>query len=727
MLDEVKDISGYLTRYGPLLAEKIQNEAKPLFTPGSEWSPMMETLLRKPFQAQGDTIMGVIEVLKKEKSAMIVGEMGTGKTLIGSSIPYISMNNGRHPRVLVMCPGHLTQKWVREVKETIPKAEAIILRKLEDVMKIERKRNGRPTYYIISKDRAKLSYAWRPAYVVSKSQVGYFCPKCGEMITDGDGNPVGLDHLKRNRRYCRGCKSPLWQADNSKVRRFGVAEYIKKYLNRYFDFLICDEAHELKGGNTAQGNAFGALASACKKVITLTGTVVGGYADDIFYILYRISPHTMKDEDIEYKKVSNWISRYGVLETVTRYSAEDNICSRGKKMSSNIRRKPGISPLVFSQHLMAKTAFLHLSDISSSLPPITEEVVICRMDPDLKEAYTELEEDLKRAVREALAKGSKALLGTYLNTLLSYPDRPFDNEVIVDPKNKKKPIAVPKELSKKSIYAKERELIDLVTKEAREGRKVFVYCQYTATRDVTMRLKNLLSEAGFRAEVMKSTVNPEKREEWVKQQVRSGIQVIIANPKLVQTGLDLYDFPTLVFFQTGYSVFTLRQASRRSWRIGQKKPVRIYYLFYKGTMQERAMELMGKKMEASLAIEGKFSEEGLLAMTSGEDMTTALAKTLVEGLNGEGAESIWQKLNEKNSVYKAEELIEDHQEEGEVEKVVDDESRVEPDAERVVYMDFLAFGKRNGKAKKRVAARLDEIESILEEKEKGPVQFSMFE
>ncbi len=73
--------------------------------------------------------------------------------------------------------------------------------------------------------------------------------------------------------------------------------------------------------------------------------------------------------------------------------------------------------------------------------------------------------------------------------------------------------------------------------------------------------------------------------------------------------------------------------------------MKIYYLFYKDTMQERAMELMGKKMGASLAIEGKFSEEGLLAMTSGEDMTTALAKTLVEGLNGEGAENIWQKLN----------------------------------------------------------------------------------
>ena len=33
------------------------------------------------------------------------------------------------------------------------------------------------------------------------------------------------------------------------------------------------------------------------------------------------------------------------------------------------------------------------------------------------------------------------------------------------------------------------------------------------------------------------------REEWIEEKVRFGTQVVIANPKLVQTGLDLYDFP----------------------------------------------------------------------------------------------------------------------------------------------------------------------------------------
>jgi hypothetical protein len=128
--------------------------------------------------------------------------------------------------------------------------------------------------------------------------------------------------------------------------------------------------------------------------------------------------------------------------------------------------------------------------------------------------------------------------------------------------------------------------------------------------------------------------------------VNEDVQVVIANPMLVQTGLDLLDFPTIIFYQTGYSVFTLRQASRRSWRIGQDKPVRIHYLHYQGTMQERALELVGRKLSASLAIEGKLTDDGLASMCAGEDMTLLLAKALVEGRHIEGAESVWRSLNQ---------------------------------------------------------------------------------
>ena len=89
---------------------------------------------------------------------------------------------------------------------------------------------------------------------------------------------------------------------------------------------------------------------------------------------------------------------------------------------------------------------------------------------------------------------------------------------------------------------------------------------------------------------------------------------MICHPKLVETGLDLLAFPTLYFYETGYSLHTLRQASRRSWRIGQRFPVRVKFVTYSGTMQETCLRPMGKKMLVALMMEGKFSGEGLQAL-----------------------------------------------------------------------------------------------------------------
>jgi superfamily II DNA or RNA helicase len=120
MLNEVKSVSDYLKLYGSSLAEKITKEAEPLFNPGDSWDKKMDTLLRKPFPAQGDVIMGVVKALEKQNSIIIVGECGAGKSLISIASTYISINGGRPPRVLIMSPGHLILKLRREVIQTIP-------------------------------------------------------------------------------------------------------------------------------------------------------------------------------------------------------------------------------------------------------------------------------------------------------------------------------------------------------------------------------------------------------------------------------------------------------------------------------------------------------------------------------------------------------------------------------------------------------------------------------
>ena len=114
--------------------------------------------------------------------------------------------------------------------------------------------------------------------------------------------------------------------------------------------------------------------------------------------------------------------------------------------------------------------------------------------------------------------------------------------------------------------------------------------------------------------------------------------------------MDLLEFPTILFYETGYSTYVLRQASRRSWRIGQKRPVRVGFLTYAGTAQESCLRLMGKKLLVSLAMEGKLQAEGLQAIDEDDDVLTAMARELVtrQGV-GEQAAEIWRSLQQQSA------------------------------------------------------------------------------
>ena len=111
-------------------------------------------------------------------------------------------------------------------------------------------------------------------------------------------------------------------------------------------------------------------------------------------------------------------------------------------------------------------------------------------------------------------------------------------------------------LSEEKLYPKEKALLDLVAAERMEGRRVLVYVTHTGTRDITERMSDILTRHGFRAAVMKAdAVAPDRREAWVENKVKEGVDVVVCHPRLVQTGLDLIDFPTLVWFETEFSVF----------------------------------------------------------------------------------------------------------------------------------------------------------------------------
>ena len=130
--------------------------------------------------------------------------------------------------------------------------------------------------------------------------------------------------------------------------------------------------------------------------------------------------------------------------------------------------------------------------------------------------------------------------------------------------------------------------------------------------------------------VLRASVDASRREDWIAEQLDRGIDVLITNPELVKTGLDLLEFPTIVFMQSGYNVYSLQQAARRSWRIGQKQPVRVIYLGYAGSSQMTCLELMAKKIMVSQSTSGDVPESGLEVLNQdGDSVEVALARQLV--------------------------------------------------------------------------------------------------
>lgn len=451
-------------------------------------------------------------------------------------------------------------------------------------------------------------------------------------------------------------KEPLKTMDGeiyTGSRKYSPVEFIKRYLKNFFDIAIFDEAHVYKSGNTGQGHAMHALCKSSKKQLALTGTIAGGYANHLFYLLYRLDSKRMKQFGYQYSDEIKFVQNYGKLEQEFCYadSSEEiyNICTKGKQKSAP-KVKPGISPRIFMDFLLDRTTFLDLCDMSQSLPELKEEVVVVepesKVEQNMFHSYINNIKSLKEMSRE---KGGQAILGKMLHFALSYLDKPYQVSPILSPVNgsiiiEPASFNIFQSFEWDDLLSKERKLISLIQSELKEGRNCFVYAEYTASPEtcITYRLQQLIERycdiKGKVAVLESSFPQAPKREEWIHKKAKEGTKVFITNPRCVETGLDFcfekegikYNYPTIIFYQMGYSMFTNWQASRRSYRLNQYKECRVFYMAFAKSIQETVIELIAEKQAATAAIQGQFSTEGLSAMANGVDVRIRLANSLAQ-------------------------------------------------------------------------------------------------
>jgi hypothetical protein len=510
------------------------------------------------------------------------------------------------------------------------------------------------------------------------------------------------------------CGEALWQYTR-KPNRWPPARFIHRKMQGFFDDLIVDEVHEQESATSAQANACGALIGASKRVLCLTGTLIGGKSSDIFPIMFRAGFPNLKKEGYDWDGVLEFAKQYGIVETTMtqkfggEVSFSSNKSSSMKKESADrtsSKIAPGTMPHMFGNHMLGRSIFISLEGMADGLPDLIEHVgtgpegntesaeynrlyaeswiqTNVEMDEEQADEYKRINQIMDVTVREMVQKGSMKFLGAYLHTAMQYPDMPYgwvhspELKYAIKKESEKRHIdldanlvstvgywdkpgstdlgdytgvVTPADLDAETIRPKEQALIDICKMHKKKGNQVWVYVQMTGKHDCQPRLKRLLEAQGLSVEILRSkAVKPTEREEWINKNGKK-YDVIISFPKLVSTGLDLFckngghNYNVLVFYQTGYSLFTLRQAARRAWRIGQKKTCFVYYLYYKGTMQERGMKLMSRKLGAAAALDGEYSLEGLVGMSDSVSDQMAMVRGISESIKNTDIGRNWGKI-----------------------------------------------------------------------------------
>ena len=734
MLEETTGLNDYLSLFGSMLANKIQQKFKPKFVPGEDiYSNHLLTIDDyihckgvELYTAQMAVIQANANNFNVNKHGFIVGEMGSGKTLMtGASFYTHNASNTKGFNALIMSPSHLVEKWKQEMETYIPNSRGYIVHNLDELLEIESKLKNRNRaenmFVIMSKEIAKLGYDERPAAVWSKSKGCFVCPECGQplykeisvqqpysrrkvkakvKLTELDftkqfaynvhcPNKVKVWNEEKHTYEEKTCHAKLWTAlnrdddhgwlklgDQGWIReehivpvteefmakevinkketaffdklfeqydlyqnglpfknsykgskKYPVAKYIKQRMSGVFDYLALDEAHLLMN-NSLQGIAAHHLMKACNHTLLLTGTLLNGFAANLFYTLFRVCPNIMIQEGFSYEDEPEFARLFGVVSRETNYALERGF---GRTRIGNVKEKrlPGVSPLVFTKFLLNLTSFIALDDMAEGLPSYQEIPIGVDMDRETATAYSDIQNFFTARCTQ-FQSGSRKIMGSMVKLMTQYPDAPHCVRRVQNPDTgdvEYESIALDK-----MIRNKEQKLLEIVEEKLALGEKVLVYYNTVNTTDLGEHLQSMFCAEDIKAFELRASVKAEKRMEYIQKEVDKGAQVMITNPTLVETGLDLLDFTTIVFFQVGYNLSTMRQASRRSWRLSQSKDIEVYFLYYNGTIQEQAISLMATKLQAAQTLEGNFSEEGLKAMSQNDDMLTQIANNVVNDI-----------------------------------------------------------------------------------------------
>ena len=130
-MQTLSNIYDYMRAHAVELGERILTTYPALHRVDDPPSPRLDTLLRQPFPAQKLAIMGLAKRWQQARTAKVIAECGTGKTLISLAAMHVH-SAGSPFTALAMVPPHIVEKWAREAFQTIPGIRVFLIDNLRN-------------------------------------------------------------------------------------------------------------------------------------------------------------------------------------------------------------------------------------------------------------------------------------------------------------------------------------------------------------------------------------------------------------------------------------------------------------------------------------------------------------------------------------------------------------------------------------------------------------------
>ena len=746
------DLANLLTKYWEPIIEYCKEAFKPVVNWQSDECERERNyysrISRKPVSAQLPTAVVLAKSLSKRRYTLLIGEQGTGKTYLAIT----AADAANKDTVLVTCPTHAIATWIEEIQMTLPNARIRIVDRVmggEGPLTVEENEDDQltmplnrirkmtlrpwsPIFVLMSKETAREGHRWaylqrpvgtkegdkqlyrarnqlgrvaekrddRPVQTMGSSMT---CPFCWQFVDQPD-RPLRWHHQVR----CPSCNAqlaepelPLLQKgqkekDLGKARRISGADYVVRRMRSFFDLYICDEVHQMKSSDTAQGEECGRIAQALKTTLAMTGTFMGGKASEMFYLLQRFTEGAFHDQ-YAYTDEGAFVNNFGRYRytTTSTNGRPVSVGAVSRRRDGQQTRKSeitGFHPGVL-RYVLPHAIFIRREDmLPEKVKPFNcrrcrneseygwdDLCFYCRMNPkfetviipldnkqersvtvtdyinemgtsitapvqetaDLtqRECYEWLQDRHTQMAKLALKKNSLSGFPEMRQNLMTYPENCWKGATVHVPSalSRDKPVASTiSPFDEEMLYPKEERLIELLDWIVNiRKQKVLIYVTHTKARSVIERLDTLLSEHMYVCDVLPDG-NAKGRNDWLRKAGAIN-QIIIASAKSMETGLNCQQFPIIIWYEIHESMYTVDQASARSTRINQLQETEVYFMAYERTLQHAQLSLIASKSDTARRIYGELGQTGLSALNPDDtDLAQVLESRLRQAQDGQG-------------------------------------------------------------------------------------------